>query len=278
MKTRVIAVANNKGGVAKTTTAGNLGYGLSRALMVDGEPKGYVLMVDLDTQGNLSDFFGVRARAAGKCVGNIIEKAGDVDTLRANTISLDRADDGFPRPNMFLLPASRELEAVTEDLILRQVSKRHAGFSIDSVLVEALAPLMGHFAYIVIDCPPHLDTLKTAVYRVADDVIVPCKTDYMSFQGAQQHTNDLSAMRQAGGIKAKLWRVVPTMVAPRQVLTQETLRAMVKLYGRSTIADPVPELTAVKESPVLGQSLFEYAPRSPAAMAYAKLVKGVVNG
>lgn len=279
MKTTVIAVADNKGGVAKTTTAGNVGYGLSRVLMRNGDPTGYVLMIDLDPQGNLSDFFGVRGRVGSRCIGNVLDKPGDVSTLKDNIVSLDRSSDGFPRPNMFLIPASRELEYTTEDLVLRQLSKRNNGFSLETVLQDAIAPIIGRFRYIIIDCPPKLDVLKRTVYNFADEVIVPVKVDYMSFQGAQQHTNDLSALRSGDRpVKAKLRWVLPTMLRPRQVLARETLAAMVKLYGRAYIADPIPESVDVKESPVRGQSLFEYAPDSPPAVAYAKLVRSVANG
>jgi chromosome partitioning protein len=277
--TKVIAVANNKGGVAKTTTAGNLGYGLSRYLMKGGQIQGHVLMVDLDPQGNLSDFFGVRQRAEGKCIGNILDKPGDVDALKANVIKLDRDDDGLQRPNIFLIPASRELEFVTEELTMRQLSQRHKGFDISMALSDALAPLVGRFRYVVIDCPPKLDVLKRAVYNFADDVIVPVKADYMSFQGAQQHTNDLRTLRDEYGdkIKARLRFVLPTMVQPRQVLAREVMEAMISLYGRGYVADPIPESVDVKESPARGQSLFEYAPQSVPAVAYGKLVGRVAN-
>lgn len=277
--TKVIAVANNKGGVAKTTTAGNLGYGLSRYLMRDGTVRGHVLMIDLDPQGNLSDFFGVRPRAEGKCIGNILENPGDTAVLRSNIIKIDRDDDGLPRPNILLIPASHELEFVTEEMTMRQLSQRHKSFDICTALGDALEPLVGRFNYIVIDCPPKLDVLKRAVYNFADDVIVPVKADYMSFQGAQQHTNDLRSLRDEYGdkIKARLRFIVPTMVSPRQILARNVMGAMVDLYGRAYVADPIPESVDVKESPALGQSLFEYAPQSVSAAAYGKLVGRVAN-
>ena len=281
--TTVIAVANNKGGVAKTTTAGNLAYGLSR-LLIDKETdniNGAVLAVDLDPQGNLSDFFGVREQTSqsGQCIGNVLDNPSGT-ILKQNILSLDRAD--YPRPNLFLLPASRELEDVTGDLWLRQTSRRarSQGFDIETVLADALQPLIGRFSYIIIDCPPKLDVLKRAVYNFADEVIVPVKTDYMSYQGAQQHTQDLNILRQENTqrFKARLRMIVPTMMRPRQILAREVVEAMVKLYGRNFVSTPIPESVDVKEAPARGLSLFEYAPQSIPARAYGNLVARIWNG
>src|SRR5690606_24437424 len=105
----VIAVANNKGGVAKTTTAVNLADGLARRLIgADGRPTGHVLLVDLDPQGNVADALGVRSRvydaetnAGGPCVSFLLTGQKG---LRESVIPLDRTADGLPRPNLFLIP------------------------------------------------------------------------------------------------------------------------------------------------------------------------------
>lgn len=273
---KTIAVANNKGGVAKTTTAGNLAYGLSRLLISDGRSTGRVLMIDLDPQGNLSDFFGVRDIVGDRCIGELLVGR---QTIKQAIVPLDREADGLPRPNLYLIPASRALEGTTQELVMRQMLPAYRdSLDLDTVLRDALSPILAHFDYIVLDCPPKLDVLKRAVYNLADEVVVPVKVDHISLIGARQHTDDLMALKQGkNGRKfpAKLVAILPTMVSPRQVLAREILEAMHRYY-RDLVMDPVPDSVVVKESPAAGgRSLFEYAPDSPPAMAYLNLVRRI---
>ena len=284
MKTRVIAIADNKGGVGKTTTAGAVADGLARMCQKyrDGEN---VLVVDLDPQGNQADVFGVRAdvQEDNLCVGHVLMEPGNLQILQHNIILLDRKEDGFARPNLYLLPASRNLEDVTQDLVVMTTMRtaQRSGFSLDTILADALEPLMGRFAFIVIDCPPKLDTLKRAVYNFADEVVVPVKTDHMSLVGARQHTDDLYALRSEDPrkFKARVSLVVPTMQPPRQILATQVVEQMQTFYGRDIVSVPVPESVYVKEAPAAGgQTLFEYAPNSSPSRAYATIVERIYNG
>ncbi len=257
--TTILAIANNKGGVAKTTTAANLAHGLAQKFIVNGQPTGGVLLIDLDPQGNLADFFGVRTKVyhseknpGGKCV------------------------------SFLLIPASRELEYATEELLnadyaaARRPGKEHV--PINQILSHRLTGANGVFNYIIIDCPPKLDVLKNAVYDFAHAVIVPTKTDYISIVGAVQHTEDLYNLRETMGLKAQLAFVLPTMVSPRQIMDRQMYDDLINTYGAARIARPIPLSVKVKESPGAGgQSLFEYAPDSEPAVAYRDLVRRVMN-
>lgn len=284
MNTRVIAVADNKGGVGKTTTAGVLADGLARMCRRHRQGAN-VLVVDLDPQGNQADFFGVRQDVLAEklCIGNVLLEPGDLQRLQHNIISLDRSNDGLPRSNLYLLPASRNLEDVTQDLVVMTTMRtaRRSGFSLDTVLADALGPLLGRFDFIVIDCPPKLDTLKRAVYNFADEVIVPVKADHVSLVGARQHTDDLYALQKEDSrlFKARVTLVVPTMMPSRQVLASQVVEQMQTFYGRDLVSEPVPESVYVKEAPAVGgQTLFEYAPSSAPSRAYAAIVERVFNG
>lgn len=284
MKTKVIAIANNKGGVAKTTTACNLADGLARSLRdEDGNAIGGVLLVDLDPQGNSADFFGFRSAVLddtnpdGLCVSYLLKGERPLPDC---ILSLDRSEDGLPRNNLYLVPASRELEYVAEDLLnqdyaaSRRPTRRHV--PLNDVLSHRLADAMGNFNYIVIDCPPKLDVFKNAVYNFADYVIVPTRADFISIVGAVQHTQDMYRVGQQFGAKAQLAFVLPTMVSPRQVMDRQMRHELVETYGANRVATPIPQSVKVKESPGSGgRTLFEYAPESKPALAYQDLVDKV---
>jgi len=284
MNTRIIAVADNKGGVGKTTTAAVLADGLAK-MCIKHRNGADVLIVDLDPQGNQADIFGVRADvlAEGACIGNVLMEPGNLQLLQDNIISVDREEEGLHRPNLYLLPASRNLEDVTQDLVVMTTMRtaRRSGFNLDTVLADALTPLLGQFAFIIMDCPPKLDTLKRAVYNFADEVVVPIRTDHISLVGARQHTDDLYALQSEDPrkFKARVSLVVPTMLPSRQVLASQVVAQMEAFYGRDLVSNPVPESVYVKESPAVGgKTLFEYAPGSAPSKAYASIVERVFNG
>jgi chromosome partitioning protein len=289
--TRVIAIANNKGGVGKTTTAANLAFGLATKL---GEG-GRVLLIDLDTQGNQADMLGVRERVYhpttnpdGACISNLIN---DPDcAIHEFIISVDRREEGLNRPNLFLVPATNELSLATDNIAaIDSVNAYQASISrsrrapvvkpqMDTLLSDRFARVKQTFDYIIIDCPPNLDTLKTAVYEFADEVIVPVKTDRLSAIGAQQHTDDILTMIRERGITVRISHIVPTMMQGRQILASQTVDWLKKRYG-NLVSTPIPESVHVKESPAAeGRTLFEYAPDSKPAKAYNDLVRSVLNG
>lgn len=294
---RIIAIANNKGGVAKTTTAGNLAHGLAHQLAANGSGGGgKVLVVDLDSQGNQADLFGVRERLydsvrnpEGACISNVLnEENCDIHEF---VISVDRADDGLPRPNLFLIPATRELNFAVENIAaIDSISTYQASISrgrrklvarrqLDTILTDRLTRLIHNFDFIILDCPPNLEALKRAVYEFADEVIVPVKTDRLSAIGAQQHTDDLVRMIREHDLKVRISFIVPTMMRARQVLAEETVEMLRSRYGTNRVATPIPESVFIKEGPAAGGlTVFEYAPDSAPAEAYADLVDKVYHG
>ena len=299
-RSKVFAVINRKGGVAKTTTAVHLAHGLSRKLLQPINPKsvgaeergrllklgnrhfqvqGHVLLVDLDPQGSCAQALGLVPDGAD--VGEFLVGR---QNLREAMISADRPDDGFPRPNLWLLPSSDNLAAAKIELINRSFSKamlgNFSGNGLTSLLEEKLGVVADRFEYIILDCPPTLDVLSRAVYQFADAAIVPVKPDFLSTSGAGRHVNDVR-QAQLAGIDVKIHTIVPTFFVAQQRLDRDMLALLEQWYGKRTLSDPIPRSQKVAEAPASnGLTLFEFDQKreSPATKAYFNLVERVYDG
>lgn len=263
----VIAITNNKGGVGKTTTAVNLAVALSRLDRT-------VLLIDLDPQGSLAVWFGVTPETT---LSDILLAPGGYlkQTLRDAVISLDR--DDFSRPNLALVASTRKLEETTEELLLQDfVGARKLGSSrMHAILSDRLEPYARVYDYVILDCPPKLDTLKAATYSFADFAIVPTRPQSISVSGTVEHTEELDAYRKIG-VKMRLMYLLPTMVQFRQNMDRQMLLALRSTYGQNMIPTAIPYATAVAESPGSGGlAILEYGPDHPAAQAYMTLAEKV---
>ncbi len=299
-QTRVFAVVNRKGGVAKTTTAVHLAHGLSRKLLTEVDitglaPEvasqllqiegrhyrvdGHVLLVDMDPQGSCAQALGVTPGEA-----DIGEFLTGRQSVREAVISADRQEDDLPRPNLWLLPASDNLASAKIELINRSFSQammgKHENSGLTTLLEDRLGVVAERFEYIVIDCPPTLDVLSRAIYQFADAAIVPVKADFLSTSGAGRHVNDVR-QAQLAGINIKIHTIVPTFFVQQQRLDRDMLTLLDDLYGGRIIAEPIPRSQKVAEAPAFnGTTLFEFDLKreSPATTAYQNLVERVYNG
>jgi chromosome partitioning protein len=278
-KAKIYAVVNRKGGVGKTTTAVTLAHGL--AMKTQGQ--GHILIVDLDPQGNVATSLGLSVNGAD--IADVL--TGDLPVEQA-IVPADRRGDGGPsRPNLWVLPASDALADAKLTLVanaalssvLDQFGGRHLqAVPTDQLLRTHLAKAVATFDYIVLDCPPSLDMLGTAIYHFADEAIVPVKVDYLGVGGAARHTQNIIAA-QAQGINIRVGIIVPTFVRAREVLARQMMRALIDSYGKSRVAVPIPQSVLVEQAPASGGlTVFEYAPDSVPAKAYWRLVEKVYHG
>lgn len=278
-KAKIYAIVNRKGGVGKTTTAVTLAHGLAQKI----EGRGHVLIVDLDPQGNVAHSLGLNPN--GKDIANVL--TGDIPAEQA-IMSADRSESGGPaRPNLWALPASDALADAKLKLVantaLSSVLDQFGGRGNKSIATgDLLNVYLGKatavFDYIILDCPPSLDMIGTAVYHFADEAIVPVKVDFLGVGGTARHTQNIIDA-QAKGIDIKVGWVVPTFVRPRELLARQMLEALIASYGKARVAPPIPQSVVIEQAPAVnGQTLFEHAPDSTAAAAYWKLVERVYRG
>ena len=278
-RARIFAVVNRKGGVGKTTTAVTLGHGLAK--MIEG--RGHVLIVDLDPQGNVSTSLGLKVD--GQDIASVL--TGEVPVEDA-VLHADRSQAGGPaRPNLWVLPASDALADAKLTLVanaaLTSVLDQFGGRTVkavptDQLLRTYLAKAVATFDYIILDCPPSLDMLGTAIYHFADEAVVPVKVDYLGVGGAARHTQDIIEA-QAEGIDIRVGVIVPTFVRVREVLARQMLSALIDSYGKSRVAVPIPQSVVVEQAPAAGGlTVFEYAPDAIPSQAYWRLVEKVHNG
>jgi chromosome partitioning protein len=297
---KVLAVVNRKGGVGKTTTAINLAHGLSRKLMLKIKPgdvdqvkdasrlyrfrdryyyiRGHVLLVDFDPQGHCARGLGIDVGQAD--IGQTL--LGQQQVAQA-VISADRASDGFPRPNFWLLPSSDYLEDAKEalreqSLVFKIGGRGRAENLLFSVLEQRLGVAVESFTYIILDCPPAMDKFAQAVYGFADAAIVPVKPDYFSMAGTGQNLADIREA-QLRGIDIKIHTIVPTFNVDRQKLDQAMLAALREKYGEK-VSDPIPRSQAVAVAPARHLTIFEHdrRTRNKATIAYQKLVDRIYYG
>jgi chromosome partitioning protein len=272
----VLAIVNQKGGVGKTTTAINLAHGLSIKLNQNGG--GRVLVVDIDPQGNCAKALGVDP--GDRCISALLARTRK---LKESIIpDLPKGAGGTGRPGLFLIPATDQLVAITEELLIRDFQSRRLrreGAPIDEILNYRLGGLRKAFKFIIIDCPPSLGSLTEAVYDFSDKAIVPVRTAMLDAAGAAQHTQMITEL-QSAGVQISVSLILPTFYEPRQILAQKVLLELAAKYGKQRIAYPIRQSVIIQQAQASGgQTLFEYpaAADSWPRLGYQRLVEQVYN-
>ncbi len=247
---KVIAFANQKGGVAKTTTTLNLGVAL-------GELGNRVLLIDLDPQGNLTMSQGMNPDVIERSMFDVLVHRVPISDV-IHTVEVDIA------------VASIDLAGA--ELALAAMMGR------ERALEKALVEVRDRYDFILLDTPPSLGLLTINAFVAADGVIVPVQCEYLSLRGLVQLENTLAMVRENLNPDVRVQGIVPTMYDGRTLHAREAIEILEEHFGALVFETRIRKTVRYAEAPVKGSSILRYEPSGPAAQAYRDLAKEVLDG
>lgn len=250
---RVLAVANQKGGVAKTTTTHSLGY----ALCGFGRR---VLLVDLDPQACLTFSVGFDPDSLDRSLHDVLVRKMKVADARRRVEGVEGLD---------ILPSTIDL-AGSEVHLLTRTAREH-------VLQRALAPVLEEYDFVLIDCPPSLGILTINGLTAAQEVLVPLQCEALSHRGVGQLLETVSDVKMFANEHLQVRGVIATMYDGRTVHGRSVLEDMGKRYGLEVLGPPVRKSIRFAEAPELSRCILQHAPGSQGAEAY-KAIARIVDG
>jgi len=247
---QVIALANQKGGVAKTTTTLNLAVAFRE--------QGFdVLVVDLDPQGNLTMSQGMDPDSVEVSMFDVLVRGVPIDEV-IRRVEVD--------------VAISSIDLAGAELALSGMIGR------ERALQKALLPVRGRYDFILIDTPPSLGLLTINALTAADSVIVPVQCEYLSLRGLVQLENTLAMIRENLNPVVEIRGILPTMYDGRTLHSRESIEMLKENFGDVVFETRIKKTVRYAEAPVQGSSVLRYDPNGPAAEAYRQLAKEVLNG
>ncbi len=246
--TEVIAIANQKGGVGKTTTAVNLSVALAQL----GHQ---TLLIDLDPQGNATSGLGIDKRALNPNVYHVLVDLLPIEkTIRETSI-----------PNHAIAGASPDLIGAEVELV--------SALARESRLKGALSTSKNRFEYVLIDCPPSLGLLTINALTAADKVIIPIQGEYYAMEGLAQFVSAVDKVKKTLNPRLSLEGGVLTMFDARMTLSQQVREEVGRFFGGSLFNTLIPRNIRIAEAPGFGQSIFQYDAKSRGAESYLALAQ-----
>jgi chromosome partitioning protein len=250
---RILAIANQKGGVGKTTTAVNMGAAIAEL--------GYrVLIIDLDPQGNATTGLGINGRNLDSSVYDVILREAPIeDCIEPTSLR-----------NLFVVPATIDLAGAEIELVPL--------FSRELRLRRALEKVHDDFDFVIIDCPPSLGLLTVNGLAAATEVVVPIQCEYYALEGLGQLLRNVNLVQGSLNPALEVSAIVLTMYDARTKLADQVALDVRQHFGDKVCRNVVPRTVRLSEAPSYGQPIILFDPSSRGALAYRELAKEVSGG
>lgn len=253
--TEVYAVANQKGGVGKTTTTRNLGA----ALALLGRK---VLLIDLDPQGHLTLSFGIDPMSLQKHAYHVLR---DDDVSIGDTLVYD------PVSGVGLVPTNLDLSGAEVELMADPVGN-------NMILKSKIEPILGRVDYILIDCPPSLGILTVSALSASSGVLIPVQTHYLAYHGLQLLQRTVTRVKRRANPQLRIAGIIPTLYDPKTRHDSEVLAELRKNYPQELIDIPVPRRVALADAMMAGKPIQEFDGSSDGTHVYNRIAEVIDRG
>jgi len=250
---RVIAIANQKGGVGKTTTAINLGASLAVA-------ERRTLVLDIDPQANATSGLGFDRKPHTKTIYDVLVGSGNVG---------DAIHKGIHFPLLDLVPSTRDLVGAEIEMV--------GMLSRETVLRRALEPVRSQYEFILIDCPPSLGLLTLNTLTAADSVLIPIQCEFYALEGLSQLLNTIRLVQRALNPNLMIEGVLLTMFDQRLNLSNQVADDAREYFGSKVFRTAIPRNVRLAEAPSFGEPIIHYDVLSKGAQSYLALARELLN-
>lgn len=249
---QIISVANQKGGVGKTTTTINLGASIAN--------HGYkVLIVDIDPQGNATSGLGVEKSSVDQDVYNVL----------IDEVPISKTIHHSSTENLDIVPATIQLAGAEMELTSLMARETR--------LKQGLDEVTDQYDFVFIDCPPSLGQLSINAFTASDSILIPVQSEYYAMEGLSQLLNTIRLVQKHFNKNLDVEGVLLTMLDARTNLGADVVREVQSYFNKKVYKTIIPRITKLAEAPSYGEAITEYAPKSRGAEVYDSLAKEVLK-